>query len=147
MAGNAASKGAAMSEYEKWLTSGDTGLSSITIYSILRGGDHNQEDWSIPYDPDDFGRCYRLLKRFPEWRARLPEVAQAMPEWAMLVREWDSLTQLWEEEAKPDGDGFATAPFAHKLYEAMQRCRTSLAIDRLAAAVAAGQGERGSNKP
>jgi hypothetical protein len=71
-------------------------------------------DGSVPADPSDFGRCYRLLKHFPEWRLRLLEVVARYPEWCALVREWDALTELYEEEIKrPD----RCAP---KLYDRMK---------------------------
>lgn len=52
----------------------------------------------IPYDPDDFGRCHRLLDRFPAWRLRLGEVPAVYPAWTPLVPAWDELTALYVEE-------------------------------------------------
>jgi hypothetical protein len=57
---------------------------------------------SAPRDPSDFGRCYRMLKLFPELRERLPEVASACPEWSGLVGAWAELEALWEQES-PSG--------------------------------------------
>ena len=54
----------------------------------------------IPYDSDDFGRCYRLLKAVPEWRGRLSEVAAVLPKWAPLVERWDELEDLYETSLK-----------------------------------------------
>ncbi len=51
---------------------------------------------SLPCDAGDFGRCHRLLLKFPEWRARLTEVAAAHSAWAPLVAVWDELTELFE---------------------------------------------------
>jgi hypothetical protein len=97
-----------------WLASWDTGISSKTIYHVLRG-----TPWSgpfrpdVPHDPDDFGRCYRLLKVAPpEWRANLARVAERFPAWAPLVARWDDLTRLYEEE-EPTGK-------APKLYALMR---------------------------
>jgi hypothetical protein len=97
---------------DEWLTCGDTGLSSITIWSVMTGRKPPRFRPSVPIDPADFGRCHRLLQRFPEWRVRLGEVGAAYPEWAGLVRCWDELTALYEQEL-PRG----TAP---KLYARMQ---------------------------
>lgn len=100
-----------------WLTNGDTGISSKTIWSVMMNrsiGDRYFRP-SVPSDPSDFGRCYRLLKVMPSWRARLGEVAAQYPEWAGLVAAWDELTALYEEEL-PKG----TAP---KLYQRMQVLR------------------------
>jgi len=55
----------------------------------------------VPRDANDFGRCVRLLLRFPLWRARLPEIAAKIPEWDGLCREWERLTEMWT--AKSDG--------------------------------------------
>lgn len=99
-----------------WLLGGDTGTSSITICIVMSGlGDRTRLGW--PLDPDDFGRCYRLLTHFPAWRARMHEVAAAFPgtPWVAYVREWDRMTALYEEEL-PSG-------LAPKIYDLMQQLR------------------------
>lgn len=97
-----------------WLTNGDTGVSSETMWSVLTGRRIGKRYWypDVPQDPDDFGRCYRLLQVMPSWRARLGEVAARYPAWKSLVAAWDELTALYEEEL-PSG----TAP---KLYARMK---------------------------
>lgn len=95
------------SREDAWILGCDTGLSSKTIFSVMTGksdvghGDH-------PWDCDDFGRCYRLLKLFPEWKSRLGEVSARYPAWTGLVSAWDELTELFEAEKWDD------------LYEMMQ---------------------------
>jgi len=83
----------------EWLMGGDTGISSKTILSAMTGtpmtGGFGPD---IPGDGVDFGRCYRLLKLFPEWRANLSKVSDAYPQWTPLVREWDSLEKAYEED-------------------------------------------------
>jgi hypothetical protein len=71
----------------------------------------------VPCDPDDFGRCYRLLRLFPTWRARLGEVSAKYPRWKPMVDAWDELTALYEEEI-PKHYGPA-----HKLYARMLQLR------------------------
>jgi hypothetical protein len=88
----------------RWIRSGDTGISSETIWSVMMGEPPPGRGGSIPYDPADFGRCHRLLALFPEWRHRLPEVEAHDPMWGPLVREWDALTALYLEEL-PTGEG------------------------------------------
>jgi hypothetical protein len=90
----------------RWLAGGDTGTSSITIWSVMTGRPRPKVGWwpDIPHDPADFGRCHRLLENFPAWRARLPEVSAKHPEWAGLVEAWDELTSLYLEEL-PSGRG------------------------------------------
>lgn len=107
-----------------WLLSGDTGISSETIFRVMVGSTAPVA-WGkadIPYDPSDFGRCYRLLQLFPEWRNRLPEVANRFPDWEPFVKEWDSLTALYEEEL---AEGTGKAP---RLYEKMLEIRNGLRI-------------------
>ena len=97
-----------------WLRNGDTGVSSKTIFSVfVPGYDAGHED--IPHDPSDFGRCYRLLKIEPSWRARLSEVSDRFPEWKPFVEAWDELTALYEEELPKRN--------CPKLYHRMQELR------------------------
>lgn len=102
-----------------WLLSRDTGISSLTIFSVL-SAEHGKyafatRGWfrfGVPHDPADFGRCLRLLNAVPEWRDRLYEVALAYPEWGPLIREWDAIERLYTEELPA-----STAP---KCYTAMR---------------------------
>lgn len=99
-----------------WITSGDTGISSETIWSVMMGRPARRHSYdNTPADPSDFRRCYRLLKVMPAWRARLPEVATEFPKWGPLVDAWDELTALYEEEAP--------LKLAPKLYARMQELR------------------------
>ena len=104
-------------ENPNWLLSGDTGTSSKTIFSVMTGMTgrelFDRDIPDIPYDPSDFGRCHRLLKRFPEYRARLPEVAAKYPEWEPFVREWDRMTALYVRD-EPTGKN-------DELYDLMQK--------------------------
>lgn len=80
-----------------WLKSGDCGVSSKTIYAVLSGnpaalqGDRGD----APYDADDFGRCARLMERYPDWAPRIGEVAQFCSAFAPLVPAWCELTELY----------------------------------------------------
>lgn len=108
-------KNARLDSEDAWIRGYDTGISSKVIFSVMtsrgvgytstRGNNH-------PYDPDDFGRCYRLLEKFPEWRERLHEVKEQSPQWSVLIDHWDELETLYLEE-KPAGK-------APKLYKRMK---------------------------
>ena len=106
-----------------WLLSGDTGTSSKTICAVMTGSELRSTD--VPHDNDDFGRCYRLLRMFPEWRARLHEVAEEFPMWGPMVEAWDELTALYEGCCEPNGQ-YTRASYktneatASKLYARMQ---------------------------
>jgi hypothetical protein len=98
----------------EWREGRDTGVSSQTIYSVFMGERPPTYGADVPQDPEDFGRCYRLLSIAPDWRKNLHKVAEKYPEWGPLVREWDVLTAQYEYElkngSKPD----------YKLYHQMQ---------------------------
>ena len=104
----------------EWQLGTDTGISSLTMFAVLtekhaavaiaRRGPRP----APPQDPDDFGRCYRLLQAFPEWWGRLGEVVERYPEWKRLVDQWGHLTALWDEES-PSGE-------CPRLYDAMKDC-------------------------
>lgn len=78
-----------------WSRCSDTGLSSKAIAAHAQGGlgpvDH-------PLDPSDFGRCYRLVKRFPTAMSGVDALAKRSPQWERLAGHWNDLTALYEEE-------------------------------------------------
>lgn len=99
-----------------WLTNGDTGTSSLTIWHVMMRRQLSANFWpGVPLDPSDFGRCYRLLKVMPSWRSRLNEVAEEFPKWRPLVDAWDELTALYERDL-PTGR-------CHELYVRMAQLR------------------------
>lgn len=104
-----------------WLNGADTGTSSLAIFAVCseRGGlafGHRGALGDPPWDPSDFGRCHRLLERFPAWRSRLSEVASRFPAWRRLVPAWDELEALYREE-EPSG----TAPKLYALLKKLTR--------------------------
>ena len=108
-----------------WLSNGDTGISSETIWSVMTGHPVRRKGW--PSDPSDFGRCYRLLKVMPSWRARLGEVAAAFPStpWVSLIARWDDVEKLylWQLEAERANESVPKRkrkPLTHPCYELMK---------------------------
>lgn len=92
-------------EMAQWIVGRDTGTSSKVIWSVMNMVTPDYQ--SPPSDPDDFGRCYRLLKAAPaHWRKHLGLVSQTYPEWSALVREWDTLTEMYERVIGPTGEGW-----------------------------------------
>lgn len=98
---------------DEWIRSWDTGISSKVLWTFFTG--RGVAERCAPHDPDDFGRCYRLLKAFPEWRARLFEVGETFSEWSPLVLRWVELESLYEQELPTGG--------APKLYALIQKLR------------------------
>jgi len=87
----------------EWIVGDDTGISSKTIWAVMMNSvpeNPNPYRFDVPKDPSDFGRCYRLLIWFPEWRERLGEVAEKFPAWGPLVRKWDRMTELYLRDLK-----------------------------------------------
>lgn len=84
---------------DEWWRCKDTGTSSKTIWLMMTGRfhQHQSEPTGAPHDPDDFGRCYRLLKRFPEWRVQIVDMG-FVPGWEKLAENWGELEALYEEE-------------------------------------------------
>ena len=83
---------------QAWLLGTDTGESSKTIYAVMTlepGGSVKGCRGAYPLDADDFGRCFRLLERFPAWRPRLSEVAAIFPKWRPIVEAWSGMEELF----------------------------------------------------
>jgi len=97
---------------EDWFRGRDVGTSSYAIFFVMTGTMSPHGRYAAPLDPNDFGRCYRLLKLFPEWRPRLAEVARLFPKWGPMVERWDEMTALYEREL-PSG----RAPLLYDLME------------------------------
>lgn len=82
---------------EEWILSDDTGTSSKCIWSVMMGVDLKEHHFyaGTPSDPSDFGRCYRLLEKFPQWKARLKEVGAKYPHWNKLIESWGECEALY----------------------------------------------------
>lgn len=102
-----------------WALGDDTGTSSETIVRIALGLEEMRglHSFDAPHDPSDFGRCYRLIQKFPELRKKLPLVGRKCKAFAPMVKRWDDLSALWEEESN---NGTGRAP---KLYALMKELR------------------------
>lgn len=97
-----------------WKKRGEVGISSETIWSVLTEAEYDQDDdYSVPLDPDDFRRCKQLLDLIPEWRSRLGVVASVYPSWGPMVERWGDMEKLYAEESPKD-----TCP---KLYALMEK--------------------------
>jgi hypothetical protein len=82
----------------EWLMGQDTGQSSKAIVAFMNGV-RDPKLLPYPQDPDDLGRCIRLLNLVPEYRQRLPEMKEASPQWAKLIEKWDVLEAMFLAEA------------------------------------------------
>jgi hypothetical protein len=102
-----------------WLINGETGVSSKTMAEVMTGrpclkGWHRDH----PYDPDDFSRCYKLLKMIPELKALLPKMRSVSEAWSNLVDNWDKLTEMYEQNTQENWKNYKKIG----MYELMQKC-------------------------
>ncbi len=91
---------------QQWRHGPDTGMSSITIWKTLRNGqppEATDSEFGVPHDPDDFGRCSRLLAIFPEGREAITLLGQHHRVWLPFANFWEELEALYQEEA-PSGN-------------------------------------------
>lgn len=82
---------------QEWLSKGDRGISSETIFGAISGL-WIQSSKYPPTDPSDFYRCYKLIKQVPEWKEELSKVAELSKTWKNVVDNWDKLSELLEEQ-------------------------------------------------
>jgi hypothetical protein len=84
-----------------WIDNGEHGTSSITMLNYLSDSHYKLKlDYlpCHPCDPDDFRRCYLLLKAVPQFRSKLHRMCTVSPIWDKLVKNWGLLEQLLEEQ-------------------------------------------------
>ncbi|MCK4544612.1 hypothetical protein KAU43_03670 [candidate division WOR-3 bacterium] len=85
---------------DAWMSGNDTGVSSKTLWmamKCLKIDDHSIVD--IPFDADDFGRCYRLMQiATTEQKQRaLKNIDIICPAWKPFVRDWNKLVGYYVE--------------------------------------------------
>lgn len=80
-----------------WLNHGERGMSSECMYQTISGQHIGARSYH-PSDPDDFRRCYGLLKMVPEWKDELHKMKKVSAVWSNLVDNWDRLTEMLEEQ-------------------------------------------------
>ena len=83
-----------------WLAAEDAGASSKAI-ALTACGMEPYPDY--PHDPDDLGRCIRLLRLIPEARVGICRLAARSPVWAALALRWDEVCEVYGR-----GDSVAT---------------------------------------
>ncbi len=81
----------------QWLLGDDTGTSSKAIVAFIMGA--RMGYFAYPYDPSDFGRCYRLLELDPLFKLIFYEMGSVSPYWKAYIENWAELEALWIEES------------------------------------------------
>lgn len=106
-----------------WIASDDVGLSSLcmarTLAPMAGLGPCPAHRYSgginYPHDPDDLGRCIRLLDVVPALRPHIAKMAEVHPVWAAYVANWDAMEALYVKEASN-----GRAPELYKLMKRLQ---------------------------
>jgi len=85
---------------DEWIINGETGVSSKTMWACLKNIKINKDFGSIPYDADDFSRCYKFIKEcnltFPE----LYIISEKLPYWKPFIENWQVLVDMYESNVK-----------------------------------------------
>ena len=102
---------------QKWLLTGDRGISSETIFGAISGLWINRNQYP-PSDPSDFYRCYKLIKEVPEWKNELYKVAKLSNTWRNVIDKWNELSKLLEEQMEWRDKGIAAS---NDMYDFMKK--------------------------
>lgn len=115
-------------EAVQWLTLGERGSSSNTIFQRLTGMKvtTQAERTDHPYDFGDFRRCRLLLEAVPALVPLLPQMAEVSTSWKHLIGCWDDICLAMDEEAPDWRHGW-------------NRCNSPTARDLIRKAIGLGQ--------
>ncbi|MFA5130722.1 MAG: hypothetical protein WC477_07490 [Patescibacteria group bacterium] len=82
-----------------WLNGSDKGLSSKYLCNLYLTGSEELKP-NYPFDPSDFGRCYRFLEllTLKESCDLLFKASKVSKEWGAIAANWDRMVELYEEE-------------------------------------------------
>ena len=88
----------------EWIVFGDVGMSSKTMWAVVTGT-LNVENIKkfrveIPYDKDDFSRCYTLWKECGLSDSDLIKIKETCPIWKPFIDNWHELVRLYETNEK-----------------------------------------------
>ena len=82
----------------EWIATHHTGLSSIAMWSALMVRKRARIWFGIPYDADDFSRCYDLVN-FCEISTDedFPKIIQVLPWYAPILHKWSDIAKMYEK--------------------------------------------------
>ena len=87
-----------LSEYDRikfWYEHGEHGISSQTMYDKMAYPRFHSN--GHPSDPDDFRRCYLLIRDFvPEWKKKLHLMREVSTQWDNIIENWKELSEMME---------------------------------------------------
>lgn len=99
----------------EWLANGETGLSSLSMCSVLMGAEPKRLHY--PLDPSDFDRCIKFLRLLnpAQEMALMVKLAKMDKHWNVILNNLPELKKLYYEECVGN---YWNAP---KLYKLMQQ--------------------------
>lgn len=90
----------------EWIGTRHVGVSSRTMWCALMGvatyEDGCYDGFDVPYDWDDFSRCYDLVTYGEVTKEELQEVIDAFPFYKPIIDRWDELVEAY---LSPGGKG------------------------------------------
>ena len=78
-----------------WLGSDDVGMSSKFMASVLTG--QFKAEFAIPYDPDDLGRCIRMIQAIPELKDQIHLMCSHGTMWTAVANNWERWSDMYQE--------------------------------------------------
>jgi hypothetical protein len=105
---------------DEWIINGSVGISSKTMWAALKGLDIKPTHGDKPYDPDDFSRCYKLVKQCGLSNANLNIISQTLPYWQPYIDNWDKLCEMYEANTANDWKTYKEIG----MYDYMKKLRT-----------------------
>lgn len=90
----------------EWIGTRHVGISSRTMWvalmGVARGVNDFNGDFDVPYDWDDFSRCYDLVTYGEVTKEELQKVVEAFPFYKPIIDRWDELVEAY---LSPGGKG------------------------------------------
>ena len=83
----------------EWVVLGDVGTSSKTMWAAITGAVTNGSKgghFDVPYDWDDFSRCYKLVRDCHLLNDDLQKVSNVFPWWKPFIDNWGKLCNMYE---------------------------------------------------
>nr|DAT47445.1 MAG TPA: hypothetical protein [Caudoviricetes sp.] len=83
----------------QWIGTHHVGISSRTMWSALMGVENTETPancgFDVPYDWDDFSRCYDLVTFCEVTKEELQKVVEAFPYYKPIIDRWDDLVEAY----------------------------------------------------
>lgn len=83
-----------------WLASDDVGRSSKFMAWVLSGHLFPKPEFGYPHDPDDLGRCIRLIRAVPELAGSVHLMANSEygKEWFAVAANWSRWVEMYDDD-------------------------------------------------